>query len=246
MNAVGLVMKSAATFLVDPKTGSPPSLTTSPGDKPSPAHVSATSTPAPKNPFSGNPSDSPSSPSDIQKPEPQDRNPSIPALQRQDPKSAASELAGKDPNPDFPRPHQGSNRKESPSSDSSQLVPSIHGQQMQPANPVLTIAGQMYTAAMTGFTVGNQTVEPDGVEITLGSTVVSLGREGDLLVGGATMTMLPSEPARPSGENSVAGKNGIAQGTGGIPIFTGEVVHLVVRLKRVLLGFTVGLIALIL
>ena len=58
------------------------------------------------------------------------------------------------------------------------------------ANPVLTVGGQVFTAAPTGFAIGSQTVAPGGAAVTVGGTAVRLGPSGLLVVGASATTLL--------------------------------------------------------
>ena len=80
---------------------------------------------------------------------------------------------------------------------------------------LLTVGGQKFLAASTGFAIGSQTIAPGGAPVTISGTVVSLGPSGKLVIGSETTTL-------PSGgvevEESVGGvviEAPIVTGTGG-------------------------------
>lgn len=93
----------------------------------------------------------------------------------------------------------------------------------------MTVGGQTFTAAPSGFVVDGNTVNPGAGAITVGGTRLSLGPSGELVIGSSTTT-LPSVtegPGRPldtiGGQFFLAASAGFAIGSqtvapGGTPV----------------------------
>lgn len=114
---------------------------------------------------------------------------------------------------------------------------------------VFTVAGQIFTAAPTGFAIGSQSVALDGIAATLDGTVVSLGPSG-VQVGSKTMPLTSAQTTEGalgglimSGSGG-GGEPGGTTGTGNgssILAFTGESSRVRRRLGIVFFG-TVGIV----
>lgn len=63
-----------------------------------------------------------------------------------------------------------------------------------PSTPILTVAGQTFTAAPTGFAIGGQSVLPGGPAVTYAANVFSLSPDGNALIVNGRTTPLPPAP----------------------------------------------------